>query len=114
MNWLQRANVPILKGRIVEFSKDDRWHLFAIDGESKPDWKERIFLMCRGGKKRGSDGSEPPLEAPVGLISRVLSSHFQHPKEPAVTSTAQDHVYSRSHRARARRFNETLHHLSHL
>ncbi len=38
------------------------------------------------GAKRGSDGAEPLSEAPVGLISRALSSHFQHPKEPAVTS----------------------------
>ena len=59
MNWLQRANVPILKGRIVEFSEDDRWHLFANDRESKPYWKEGFFLMCIGRKKRGSDGSEP-------------------------------------------------------
>ena len=33
-------------------------------------------------KTEGPDGAEPSLEAPVGLISRALSSHFQHPFEP--------------------------------
>jgi hypothetical protein len=33
----------------------------------------------KGKKERARTKSKPSLEAPVGLISRVLSSHFQHP-----------------------------------
>lgn len=37
-------------------------------------------------KRRARTAPSPLLEAPVGLLSRMPSSHFQHPKEPAVTS----------------------------
>ena len=74
MNWLQRANVPILKGRIVEFSEDDRWHLFANDRESKPYWKEGFFLMCIGRKKGARTApSTVGSTGRVDLASAVLS-----------------------------------------
>ena len=95
--WQQRTKLPIFEGRIVDFC--DGSDLLGVSQKAQNRRKKAqkatevlwfplcLFVIPGGPGRRRA----PFWKHRVGLNSRAPSSHFQHPGEPAVTSTAQGH-----------------------